>query len=85
MNNIGIKVTKTTTATVIAGKPPNVLDSIVKVLEDGSIGGNVSSDTWDNCRIKSYRLVDNATMGHLGADFNLPDYEYLSDNNCKRV
>ena len=85
VNNIGIEVTKTTTVTVVDDKPPNVVDSIVEVLEDGSIRRNVSNDIWDNCHIKSYKLVDGATMGHLGADFNLPDYEYLPDNNCKRV
>ena len=65
VNNIGIEVTKTTTTTVVDDKPPNVVDSMVEVLEDGSIGGNVSNDTWDNCHIKSYKLVDGATWDIL--------------------
>jgi len=81
VNNIGIEVTKTATVTVVDDQPPNIFDKVVEVLEDDSIKGSVSIDAWDNCQIKSYALLDNSNMGHLSANFSLPIYEYIPDDN----
>jgi len=81
VNNIGIEITKTAAVTVIDDKPPNVVDSFEEVPEDGSIRGNISSDTWDNCYIGSYELIGEPSMGQLEVDLNLPDYKYFPDSN----
>jgi len=76
VNNVGIEVTKIATALVIDDKPPNVADSSVEVFEDGYILDNIENNTWDNCQIKDYRVVGNATKGILHDDLNLPYYQY---------